>query len=343
MRRRIPLILSFAALLLSGPGRADVSAVTFQTAYFDADENRISGATLPASLTLRIRLIPGSTFGPVTSSAAADIPVRIGESATFDLNQIRRDVERSAAPLSPEASGAGLAVVPKETRIARVATIAYDAQSGEGMYTGFRTAKGDSVYIVYFDRPCQLTGVTRQQGRQDTYNVKVDAPGFSWLKIVMESPVRGRTMLLAPSEPVVLGLTPPEARGERPSLRVTPGKRKTFGPTKPTTAGTVFYIKVLKKGENDAIRLHRCGSPCDTAVNVKTWEAADYKAGDRLYWRADRDGEYYFWDREGKTGSASYASADEMVGEKLRISFASGTVLEVWYAAPPQGSSDEPN
>ena len=326
------------AVLAAVPSPGDIQAVKFQAVYFDEDQNSISSEYLPETILFKIRLIPGSTFGKVTAPPITSIPVRIGETATLDLEVIRRKVERSAAALTREASSGGLSIVPSETRIARLGTFAYGAESARGMASGFRTERGERLYVVYFDRPCALTGVRHERGITATYDVKVSTPGFNWLKVAQETPTSIRITLLASPVPVVLGLLPFGENREDTTAKarfyVTPTTRKTFTPRNVIPVGTVFHIKVLKKAQNDSIHLQRCGVPCDTAVEVKTWEPESYGAGDELSWRIDRIGEYYFWIRDRKTGAAIVASADAPAGDKLRITFESGAVLEAWYVRP---------
>ncbi len=326
------------AVLADAPSPGDIRAVKFRAVYFDKDQNRIGGEFLPETILFKIRLIPGSTFGEVTAPPITSIPVRIGETATLDLEAIRREVERSAAALTREASSGGLSIVPSETRIARLGTFAYGAESARGMASGFRTERGERLYVVYFDRPCALTGVRHERGTTATYDVKVSISGFNWLKVAQETPTSIRITLLASPAPVVLGLLPfGENRVDptaKPRFYVTSTTRKTFTPRNVTPAGTVFHIKVLKKAENDSIQLSRCGVPCDTAVEIKIWKPESYRAGDELSWRIDRIGDYYFAILDRKTGAAIVASADHPSGDRLRITFASGAVFEAWYVMP---------
>jgi len=117
-------------------------------------------------------------------------------------------------------------------------------------------------------------------------------------------------------------------------LFVTPTTRKTFSTRNLTPAGTIFYVKVLKKAPHNAIRLHRCSVPCNTAVTVKIWEPDSYKSGDELSWRVDQAGTYYFWNQDRSKKAAVVATSDQYLDGKLQITFKSGAILEVWYTKP---------
>jgi len=130
------------------------------------------------------------------------------------------------------------------------------------------------------------------------------------------------------------GPKPTPAPAQAQLLYVEPNRQRSFGPQKPVPAGTTFYVKVLRKAERDALRLHRCDVPCKTAVTVKVWESAAYRVGDQLHWRVTQDGMYYFWNEDPRDGSAREATSHEFVGSRIRIGFDSGAAVEAWYVLP---------
>ncbi len=101
--------------------------------------------------------------------------------------------------------------------------------------------------------------------------------------------------------------------------------------------GTVFYISVVAKAGNIAFRLHLCGERCNTATTIKVWQPQTYEAGDELSERVSQEGDYYIWSqivlKEGED-SVDRAVSDELRGDKLRITFESGTVIDAWYVMP---------
>ena len=119
-----------------------------------------------------------------------------------------------------------------------------------------------------------------------------------------------------------------------PLIYVEPQRSRTFGPQRVTPAGTVFHIKVVSKADNNALRLHRCGDSCKSAETVKLWQPADYRVGDELTWRVDRDGTYYLWVQDPRDSHSLEASTHWFVGNRVRIALDSGAVLEAWYVVP---------
>lgn len=131
------------------------------------------------------------------------------------------------------------------------------------------------------------------------------------------------------------GLCAATAAADPALIYVEPQRNRTFGPQRPTPTGTVFHVKVLTKADNNALRIHRCGdSNCKQAETGKLWQPADYRVGDELTWRADREAVYYLWVQDSRDGRSLEATTHWFVGNRTRIAFDSGAVIEVWYEAP---------
>ena len=151
----------------------------------------------------------------------------------------------------------------------------------------------------------------------------VSGPGFAALCCLLA------LTALSPAETAAAGASDPA-----PLIYVEPQRSRTFGPQRVTPAGTVFHIKVLTKADNNALRLHRCGDGCKSAETVKLWQPADYRVGDELTWRAERDGTYYLWAQDPRDGRSLEATTHWFVANRTRIAFDSGAVIEVWYEGP---------
>jgi hypothetical protein len=117
-------------------------------------------------------------------------------------------------------------------------------------------------------------------------------------------------------------------------MRVEPTNRLTFGPAGSVRSGTVFYVYVIKRAPDTTVNLNRCGVPCNTAELVKAWGSAQYAAGDELSWRIDVAGDHYLWALDHRRDDASVIVSDEIVGNRLRITFDSGALFEAWYVTP---------
>jgi hypothetical protein len=134
-------------------------------------------------------------------------------------------------------------------------------------------------------------------------------------------------------------LDSPRAAEDSPSAKVRPlfiesKQQRSAGAREPTPAGTVFNIRVIKKADHNAFRLHRCGDPCKTATTVSVWKPEAYRAGDELSWRTEKDGTYYLWNQDVRTGESIPAFTNEFLGKRIRIVYESGAIIEAWHVLP---------
>ena len=168
--------------------------IEFQAGYFDGEDNPVANESLPSEVLLRLSFFAGQIAGRVDPSQTVSIPAHIGVTTTLDLAGIRTRAEQSAAILTREATEAGLVTTPKETRVARMATVVVNPETkkGVGGATFRNRATHESLIVVYFDRPCHLTGVVHAQNNEVTYGVSVGEAGLHLLKIAKEASTRYR-------------------------------------------------------------------------------------------------------------------------------------------------------
>jgi hypothetical protein len=126
--------------------------------------------------------------------------------------------------------------------------------------------------------------------------------------------------------------TAPSTNAVEHLVRVEPTNRFSFGPGTSVPAGTTFYFHFITLGSGErGLVLSLCGPGCATASTVQRWEPSTYKAGDTISRRVDGPGEYYAWIA---TDTAASIVSDNPVGSRLRMGFATGSVLEGWYVLP---------
>lgn len=112
-------------------------------------------------------------------------------------------IEQSAT-LTDDAATAGWRIDPGDTRLARVATtIAHEGTPG--LMVGFADSDSKSnLLLVFFDRPCRLTGtvlVHAREGQTTTFaiDVIVEKAGLNWLN--MTGDLQGHDVITNTQEP----------------------------------------------------------------------------------------------------------------------------------------------
>ncbi|HEV8331435.1 MAG TPA: hypothetical protein VGQ22_08455 [Steroidobacteraceae bacterium] len=127
---------------------------------------------------------------------------------TLDLEALTPTADEHAQPLIMPALARGFRVEPVETRIARVGTYSYDAETGDALgFSGFiDPADRQLLTLIYVDRPCRLYGTIRlEESKVADLDARASTAGFHWLKINDQDPAHQR-IVLAPPLPEVTHL-----------------------------------------------------------------------------------------------------------------------------------------
>lgn len=130
------------------------------------------------------------------------------------------------------------------------------------------------------------------------------------------------------------GDAPPSSGGPPQPILFEPRVKRTFRPDVVTPVGTMFYVEVVTKPVNHALRIHLCGPGCNSATTVKVWGPDSYAEGDVLRFTVREEGEYYLWSEDLTAGGAATGSSAEIVENKGRLVFENGAVLNAWYVTP---------
>ena len=132
--------------------------------------------------------IPGTIFGDPRAPFGS-VTINTDHSLSIDLSRLQ-EVGKHATRINAEGIGFGWKIHPGGTRFSRVSTTFNSAGSAlDVKKVGFFDLEGNEVLLlVFFDRPCRLTGtINIPPGQGDfmhyLYDVTIDRAGFNWLAI----------------------------------------------------------------------------------------------------------------------------------------------------------------
>lgn len=131
--------------------------------------------------------IPGTIFGN-PQAPFISVPIEVDQSFPVDLGRLR-SLSEQATKINELGLAIGGKIVPADTRFIRVATdFEYIGSPTTAHRIGFLDlATNDPLLLVFFDRPCHLTGIAdlppRPEGEISRYvfDVTIDQAGFNWL------------------------------------------------------------------------------------------------------------------------------------------------------------------
>jgi hypothetical protein len=149
--------------------------------YQDTFGSTLCADSRPAGATVWLGAVPGAIFGGALDPLMTE-PITSTPSLELDLGELHDIVAKQSAVLTGAASASGWKVVPSDTRIIRVATNLNHMESHRHLpNTAFIDLQsGNLLMLVYFDRPCQLSGVIAEQaGESETVDVTVGQAAYT--------------------------------------------------------------------------------------------------------------------------------------------------------------------
>lgn len=186
------------------------ASIKFQAGYFAESGKALENESQPKRIGVHAAPIPGNIFGPPVFPAIVSAYAHIGEPSVLDLASAESKLEKIATPLTDVGISAGLRIDPPEARLARLGIFAADADTGNGVpgYTSLIGPSKEIYSIVYFDRPCVLTGVAHSEGKSVTYNVRILGSGIHILAMTQDSPATFTVSQGEPPNLITLSIVP---------------------------------------------------------------------------------------------------------------------------------------
>ncbi len=165
----------------------ETDSIVVEAKFIDTKGDPISVDNRPTDSSLTLGAIAGAITGKPTRTLQV---VRIAKLSAVEINldSFAAAVVKQAAPMTPGSADSGLHIDPIDTRFARASTLLnYSGALPGNLFMGFVDPDSKNpLTLVYFDRPCRLTGVTAiaNTGSEKltlVYDVTVEKPGLNWL------------------------------------------------------------------------------------------------------------------------------------------------------------------
>jgi hypothetical protein len=218
---RFSTVSLFLAALATGcstarpPPNLKADSILVEARFINIKGDPISVDNRPTDSSLALGVIAGAIGG--TPSQTLQV-VRIAKMSTIEIDAgaFNAAIIKQAATMSTHFSDSGLRIEPVDTRFARASTLLnYSGVLHGDLSVGFVDPDSkNSLTLVYFDRPCRLTGVitTGNEKLPLKYDVTVDKPGLNWLVRIPAD--RGGFVMSVANEPIrkMLVVAPVENR-----------------------------------------------------------------------------------------------------------------------------------
>jgi hypothetical protein len=189
----------------AAPSRLPPSADSISVAvkFVNAGGDPILPDDRPEDASLRLGAIAGEIAGRPKGTLQT---VRIAKLPTIeiDLSSFAAAIERQTATMTATAAAAGLQIAPADTKFARASTFLKWRGPPSGLHITFIDSDSSNLTLVFFDRPCRLTGTVKRlnSGEKATivYDVTIEKAGLSWL---VTTPTGGTESVIHAAPPAV--------------------------------------------------------------------------------------------------------------------------------------------
>jgi hypothetical protein len=187
-----PAAIALITVCMSGcsstPPVADKQSevLVLSVKFGDIDGDVIKHEERPVKAFVTFGAISGTMLGSAPGPKLA-VPIDLGPALSIDMNELQTYMRQHSATLTATPGlTSTLQIDPIDTRFARVAHfVRYEsAPRAPGPTRFVDSGSKDNLLLVYFDRPCHLTGTLTYGGAEPgsrEYDVVIEHAGLNWL------------------------------------------------------------------------------------------------------------------------------------------------------------------
>jgi len=187
----IAVLLLSSALLCGcagGPALRHAGSLTDVRAtveYVDGNNLVVDAQYQPRHIVLVFPYVPGQIFGSPGSELLFTLLLTPQSELQLELENALPGLQDGATLLQTVAETAGLTIRPAQTRLARIGTFPFDAKTleplGEGGFIDGNTR--EHLILMYFNRPCVLSGTLYIDQNEYVHDIAIPAAGFHFLRV----------------------------------------------------------------------------------------------------------------------------------------------------------------
>lgn len=181
------LLLLLNALLLSGCANnvtrqenAQNQSFEMSIAYYNDSGDPLGHMMNGEQILLLFPSIKGQIFGIPRRPILTEVTVTDDQPFIVDLPDINNS---ESAVLVDTRFTSGLSVLPAQTQMLRVATMAFEKKTREPFAAGslINPKTGDNLLLMYFSMPCSITGIVETSGLRYDHQIKIKEAGWHWI------------------------------------------------------------------------------------------------------------------------------------------------------------------
>ena len=176
----VGLLMSSCA---SNPGEPDTTqAQSFEMsiAYYNENGDPLGHMMKGERILLLFPSIKGQIFGIPRHPILTEVTVSDDQPFMVELPSINSS---HSAVMVDTRFTSGLSILPAQTQMLRLATMAFEKETREPFAAGslINPETGDNLILMYFSKPCSITGIVKTSGLSYDHQIKIRTPGWHWI------------------------------------------------------------------------------------------------------------------------------------------------------------------
>lgn len=195
------LLVLFSVLQMSSCASNSVAPQTTQAqsfemsiAYYNDSGDPLGHMMNGEQILLLFPSIKGQIFGIPRRPILTEVTVSDNQPFMVELPEIDNT---ESAVMADTRFTSGLSILPAQTQMLRVATMAFEKETRQPFAAGslIDPQTGDNLILMYFSEPCSVTGIVETAGLSYDHQIKINKAGWHW--IAGTQPIAGVSRLRA--------------------------------------------------------------------------------------------------------------------------------------------------
>jgi hypothetical protein len=151
--------------------------------YVDLKHKPLDFALIPSDLVIRIPYITGSFFGRPEAESVFLLKSESNGKIHLDLIKKQKFMKKVASKISKTWLELGLKASPKNTKISRLGTFAYDSSlQSINVLTGIKDPLTEfNLMLIYVNKKSRITGDVLIDNEKYIHDISLPFKGFHWL------------------------------------------------------------------------------------------------------------------------------------------------------------------
>ena len=174
------VLMSSCVSSINQHGTAQAQSFEMSIAYYNEDGDSLGHMMNGEQILLLFPSIKGQIFGIPRRPILTEVTVSDNQPFIVELPIIKSS---DSAVLADTRLTTGLLIQPAQTKMLRVATMAFEKETRQPFAAGslIDAETGDNLILMYFSKPCSITGSVKSTGLRYDHDIKIKTAGWHWI------------------------------------------------------------------------------------------------------------------------------------------------------------------